>query len=54
MDIPPISLETSETNLEEGENKVLFLKFMRKMLQWVPEERQSAKELMQDPWLMDS
>ena len=48
--IPEISFEKSETYLE-GKNKELFLQFMRKMLCWVPEERKTAKELLQDPWL---
>ena len=34
-----------------GENKRLFLNFARKMLQWLPEDRKSAKELLEDPWL---
>ena len=29
----------------------MFLEFVRKMLRWVPEERASAKELLEDPWL---
>jgi hypothetical protein len=33
------SLEKSEERLEEGENKVMFMKFMRSMLQWRPEDR---------------
>jgi serine/threonine-protein kinase SRPK3 len=44
------SLEKSEEYLE-GENKVLFMKFMRSMLQWRPEDRKSAGELFEDPWL---
>ena len=48
-----MTLEESEENLE-GKNKALFLGFMRKMLHWVPEERQSAEELLQDPWLTTS
>jgi serine/threonine protein kinase len=52
-DIPAsLSLETSEENLE-GRRKELFLQFMRKMLQWVPEERHSAAELLYDPWMND-
>ena len=44
------SLEDSEENLQ-GEDKRLFLEFMRKMLQWKPEARLSAAELLKDPWL---
>jgi hypothetical protein len=51
VDIPAMSLEDSEENLE-GKNKALFLQFMRKMLQWEPEKRKSARELLEDPWLM--
>jgi len=47
-----LSLESSEENLE-GRRKELFLQFMRKMLQWAPEDRQSAAELLHDPWLND-
>ncbi|OOF96593.1 hypothetical protein ASPCADRAFT_206767 [Aspergillus carbonarius ITEM 5010] len=34
-----------------GEDKRLFLDFARKMLRWEPEERPTAKELYNDPWL---
>lgn len=44
------SLEESEENLE-GDNKKEFLTFMRKMLQWRPEDRKTAGELLEDPWL---
>lgn len=50
VEIHPISLEKSEENLE-GRNKELFLQFMRSMLRWIPEERKSARELLDDPWL---
>ncbi|KAK2768826.1 hypothetical protein FQN54_000686 [Arachnomyces sp. PD_36] len=43
--------EESEGILE-GENKELFMKFMRKMLRWVPEERASAAELLEDEWMI--
>ncbi|KAK4990725.1 hypothetical protein LTR66_006728 [Elasticomyces elasticus] len=33
------------------EDKELFLYFMRRMLCWLPEDRATAKELMEDPWL---
>ena len=45
--IPNDSLEDSERNLE-GENKALFLAFVRKMLKWRSEERSGAKELLAD------
>ena len=47
-----VSLEQSEEFLE-GKNKEIFLDFMRGMLQWWPEDRKTAKELLQDPWLND-
>lgn len=47
------SLEDSEENLR-GENKAQFLRFVWKMLRWRPEERSSAKELLEDPWLRSS
>ncbi|PTU19731.1 hypothetical protein P175DRAFT_0503248 [Aspergillus ochraceoroseus IBT 24754] len=50
VEVPHYSLEESEEYLE-GENKTMFLLFIRKMLQWDPEERQSAHELLSDPWL---
>ncbi|PYH70577.1 kinase-like protein [Aspergillus vadensis CBS 113365] len=34
-----------------GEDKRLFIEFVRRMLQWEPENRSSAKELYNDPWL---
>ncbi|KAL3462503.1 protein kinase [Aspergillus heterothallicus] len=49
-EIPSISLEKLEGNLQ-GAQQSLFLCFMRKMLQWQPENRASAKELLADPWL---
>ncbi|KAL4884477.1 kinase-like domain-containing protein [Aspergillus karnatakaensis] len=45
-----VSLETSERFLK-GKNKEDFLVFMRKMLQWRPEDRKTARELLDDPWL---
>lgn len=52
-DVPiPIdsSLAQSEENLE-GDEKQEFLRFVGGMLQWRPEDRKTAKELLQDPWL---
>ena len=45
-----IPLEQRETSLER-EEKEMFLRLMRKMLQWEPEKRSSAMELEQDEWV---
>ncbi|KAK5658436.1 hypothetical protein OQA88_1825 [Cercophora sp. LCS_1] len=53
-DIPlpdAVSLEQREPSLE-GESKERFLVMMRKMLQWEPSNRASAKELADDEWIM--
>ncbi|RMZ87471.1 hypothetical protein DV736_g5300, partial [Chaetothyriales sp. CBS 134916] len=50
VDVPRLSLEGSEKVLD-GDNKERFLKFMRSMLKWLPEERKRASELLKDPWL---
>ncbi|KAJ7228639.1 putative CDK4/6 [Mycena pura] len=49
-EIPTGNLE-STLNQFGGEEKEQFLKFARKMLKWKPEERSSAKELLEDGWL---
>ncbi|KAG6127040.1 hypothetical protein E4U38_006518 [Claviceps purpurea] len=36
----------------EGEDRDCFSRFMRKMLQWDPEKRSSAKELAEDEWVL--
>ena len=49
------TLEDRETSLQGKENKEdreLFLHFMRKMLQWEPETRSSARELADDEWIL--
>jgi hypothetical protein len=56
VDIPlpqGISLESSEDNLE-GKGKEQFMAFMRGMLQWRPEDRKTAKQLLDDPWLKNT
>ncbi|KAG6175631.1 hypothetical protein E4U27_006036 [Claviceps purpurea] len=45
------SFEQRESVLE-GEDRDCFLRFMRKMLQWDPEKRSSAKELAEDEWIL--
>ncbi|KAL8720126.1 MAG: hypothetical protein Q9225_002971 [Loekoesia sp. 1 TL-2023] len=44
------SLEESEEYLE-GSNKEAFLQFVRKMVQWRPEDRQTPAQLLEDDWL---
>ncbi|RDL34569.1 CMGC protein kinase [Venustampulla echinocandica] len=44
------SLEQAEENLE-GENKEMFLRFMGGGLAWRPEERKTARELLEDEWI---
>ena len=46
----PTSLEDSEINLEVS-NKEAFLRFVQKMVQWRPEDRQTASQLLEDDWL---
>jgi hypothetical protein len=48
--LPKDRLENSEENLE-GEDKASFLQFVKRLVTWRPEERCSAKELLDDAWL---
>lgn len=36
----------------EGEEKQLFMGFMRKLLQWDPQDRQDSDGLYWDEWLL--
>ena len=45
-----LTLEGSEKNLD-GEKKEEFLQFVRCTLQWRPEDRWTAKELLGHPWM---
>ncbi|KAL4815772.1 kinase-like protein [Aspergillus spinulosporus] len=49
--VPSVSLETLETRLT-GKEKELFLAFIRSMLKWMPEERKTAKQLLEHPFLL--
>jgi len=51
--IPKISLE-ERVSVLEGEEKELFLDFIRSMLRWRPEDRKSATELLKHPWMADT
>jgi serine/threonine protein kinase len=44
------SFEKAERVLR-GRNKAMFLDFVRGMLTWRPEDRKTARELLDDPWL---
>jgi serine/threonine-protein kinase SRPK3 len=52
--------QTEETSLEaeakalESAEKEEFLRFLRRLLQWEAEKRPSARELLQDSWLIPS
>lgn len=48
--IPKTTFEQEEKRFV-GEEKVLFLDFMRSLLKWVPEERWSARKLLKHPWM---
>ncbi|KAL2839190.1 kinase-like domain-containing protein [Aspergillus pseudoustus] len=49
--IPSVSLEVLEKRLS-GEEKELFLAFIMSMLKWMPEERKTAKQLLEHPFLL--
>lgn len=44
------TLRATEDNNEE--DRASFLRFMRKMLQWEPEQRSSARDLAEDEWIL--
>lgn len=44
------SLEKLEQNVK-GEQKAEFVRFMKLMLQWKPDDRKTAAQLLGDPWL---
>lgn len=37
-----------------GEEKSMFINFVRKMIRWDPKERATANELLRDPWLCNT
>lgn len=51
-EIPKMRLEDTEKKLQ-GDEKEQFLRFVRRMLKWKPEERESARELLEDSWFND-
>ncbi len=52
--LPNLSFEGSEVALEsQNIDNRQFLSFIKRMLQWEPEKRPTAAELLEDPWLAD-
>lgn len=52
-DLIPSNFNLSDSVLSlKEEDKHLFLDFVSHMLQWLPEERKTAKELLEHPWLV--
>ncbi|MCJ1384252.1 hypothetical protein MMC17_007368 [Xylographa soralifera] len=50
--IPKTTFEDFVTTIPPGEEKELFLKYIRKILTWDPEVRATSSEIIQDEWLM--
>ncbi|OOF98231.1 hypothetical protein ASPCADRAFT_395032 [Aspergillus carbonarius ITEM 5010] len=48
---PPTEFVRRSETTEHGQEKELFLAFMRSMLKWMPEERKTAKQLLEHPFL---
>ena len=49
--VPSVSLDALDKRLS-GEEKESFLAFVRSMLKWMPEERKTAKQLLEQPFLL--
>lgn len=48
----PSDLSLSDTvQSPDEDDKALFINFVRKMLNWVAEQRKTATELLEHPWL---
>ena len=45
-----VTFDRAVTHMQ-GPNKESFIDFVKKMLAWVPEERWTAKQLLEHPWL---
>lgn len=49
--IPDTSLGYQESRLQ-AEEKEMFLTFLKKILQWKPEDRKSIRDIIEDEWLL--
>lgn len=50
--VPARKLEDAVPSLETSDREA-FLSFIKQMLTWLPEERKTARELMEHPFLND-
>ena len=48
--LPSTTLEEMEKRME-GDDRIAFLAFIRRTMQWEPEKRPTAADLLNDPWL---
>ncbi|KAI1921089.1 hypothetical protein LOZ12_001108 [Ophidiomyces ophidiicola] len=51
IELPPASSLDQIEARYQGQDQDLFLKFVRKMIQWAPDNRSTANELLHDAWL---
>jgi len=42
---------SAPTQVMQGEDKHLFIRFTSRILRWLPEERLTTRDLYDDPWL---
>lgn len=54
VEIKEEKLEDREDRFYEGEEKEQFLSFIRSMVTWRQEDRLTAAELLEHPWLKES
>ena len=49
--LPDITLDSLASDIR-GEDKEGFLRFLRRILRWLPEERPTTDDLVIDPWML--
>jgi hypothetical protein len=47
---PGLSLQGSLTNVEDGQERAQFLDLVQRVLKWMPEERETAGQLLDHPY----
>ncbi|KIY53612.1 kinase-like protein [Fistulina hepatica ATCC 64428] len=50
-EVPQTSFEERMSEFMSKEDRPEFLRFLNRMLKWRPEDRSTARELLQDPWI---